>query len=190
MKYTSPKIDFCVPDNPCRANKNTNNFFIGNFTILTQLCYFFVVFWPFLFVLFCYNFFFTMTNCALNFVEFLCVVRSKVTSLNLSFKSVMAAEQAVRKEFRLKWVEMSTCNQYQLHKIVYKGRLLCLKTILMFFNDENDSLCILFHLVPFGGLPVNWHVVVVWRSTSSTCVYDVHMLIFRDSLLSPLVYQY
>jgi len=63
------------PDNPCRAKKNTNiffignftifntalwffccvltfffntnNFFIGNFTILTQLCDFFVVFWPF-----------------------------------------------------------------------------------------------------------------------------------------------
>jgi hypothetical protein len=29
------------PDNPCRAKKNTNNFFIGNFTILTQLCDFF-----------------------------------------------------------------------------------------------------------------------------------------------------
>jgi hypothetical protein len=27
-----------LPDNPCRAKKNTNNFFIGNFTILTQLC--------------------------------------------------------------------------------------------------------------------------------------------------------
>ena len=26
---------------------NTNNFVIGNFTILTQLCDFFVVFWPF-----------------------------------------------------------------------------------------------------------------------------------------------
>ena len=26
---------------------HTNNFFIGNFTILTQLCDFFVVFWPF-----------------------------------------------------------------------------------------------------------------------------------------------
>jgi hypothetical protein len=38
------KIDFCGPDNPCRAKKNTNNFFIGNFTILTQLCDFFVVF--------------------------------------------------------------------------------------------------------------------------------------------------
>jgi hypothetical protein len=25
----------------------------------------------------------------------------------------------------------------------------------VFFNDENDSLCIFFHLVPFGGLPVN-----------------------------------
>jgi len=50
-----------------------------------------------------------MKNCALLFVEFLCVVRSNVTSLNLSFKSVMAAEQAVRKEFRLKRVEMSTC---------------------------------------------------------------------------------
>jgi hypothetical protein len=29
------------PDNPCRAKKNTNNFFIGNFTILTQICHFF-----------------------------------------------------------------------------------------------------------------------------------------------------
>jgi hypothetical protein len=32
------------PDNPCRAKTNTNNFFIGNFTILTQLCDVFVVF--------------------------------------------------------------------------------------------------------------------------------------------------
>ena len=31
-------------DNPCRVKKNTNNFFIGNFTIVTQLCDFFVVF--------------------------------------------------------------------------------------------------------------------------------------------------
>jgi hypothetical protein len=31
-------------DNPCRAKKNTNHFFIGNFTILTQLCDFVVVF--------------------------------------------------------------------------------------------------------------------------------------------------
>ena len=37
------------PDNPCRVKKNTNNFVIGNFTILTQLCDFFVVFWPFFF---------------------------------------------------------------------------------------------------------------------------------------------
>ena len=29
---------------PCRVKKNTNNFFIGNFTILTQLCDFVVVF--------------------------------------------------------------------------------------------------------------------------------------------------
>ena len=41
MKYTSHKIDLCGPDNPCRAKKNTNNFFIGNFTILAQLCDFF-----------------------------------------------------------------------------------------------------------------------------------------------------
>jgi len=34
-------------DNPCQAKKNANNFFIGNFTILTQLCDFFVVFWLF-----------------------------------------------------------------------------------------------------------------------------------------------
>jgi hypothetical protein len=32
------------PDNPCRAKKNTNNFVIGNFIILTQLCDFVVVF--------------------------------------------------------------------------------------------------------------------------------------------------
>ena len=32
------------PDNPCRAKKNTNNFFISNFTILTQLCDFFLCF--------------------------------------------------------------------------------------------------------------------------------------------------
>ena len=31
------------PDNPCRAKKNTNNFCIGNFTILTQLCDFVVL---------------------------------------------------------------------------------------------------------------------------------------------------
>ena len=31
-------------NNPCRAKKNTNNFFISNFTILTQLCDFVVVF--------------------------------------------------------------------------------------------------------------------------------------------------
>jgi hypothetical protein len=30
-------------DNPCRAKKNTNNFFIDNFTILTQLCDFCVL---------------------------------------------------------------------------------------------------------------------------------------------------
>ena len=35
------------PDNPCRAKKNTTNFFIGNFTILTQLCDFFCFALPF-----------------------------------------------------------------------------------------------------------------------------------------------
>jgi hypothetical protein len=112
------RIDFCGLDKPCRAKQILINIFIGNFTILTQLCDCFVLFWPFLFVLLCDKFFFTMKNGALLFVEFLCVVQSNVTSLNLSFKSVMVAEQAVRKEFRLKRVEMSTCNQCQLHAIV------------------------------------------------------------------------
>jgi hypothetical protein len=31
------------PANPYRAKENTNNFVISNFTILTQLCDFFVV---------------------------------------------------------------------------------------------------------------------------------------------------
>jgi hypothetical protein len=26
------------PDNPCQAKNDTNNIFIGNFTILTQFC--------------------------------------------------------------------------------------------------------------------------------------------------------
>ena len=42
MKYTSHTIDFCGPDNPYRAKKNTNKFVIGNFTILPQLCDFVV----------------------------------------------------------------------------------------------------------------------------------------------------
>ena len=34
-------------DNPCLAKKNTNHFFIGNFTILAPLCDLFVLFWTF-----------------------------------------------------------------------------------------------------------------------------------------------
>ena len=30
-------------DNPCRAKKNANDYFIGKFTMLTQLCDFFCV---------------------------------------------------------------------------------------------------------------------------------------------------
>ena len=151
MKYTSHKIDFC---RPCRAKKNTNNFLIGNFTILTQLCYFFVVFWPFLFALLWYNFFFTMKNCALLFVDFLCVVRSNVTSLNLSFKSVMAAEQAVRKEFRLTRVEMSTCNQCQLHENSLK------RWVIMFENYLNVFLMTkMFHCAFF----FSWSLLAVFQ---------------------------
>jgi hypothetical protein len=44
VKLQIKKLLSSSSENPCLAKKNTNNFVIGNVTILTQLCDFFVVF--------------------------------------------------------------------------------------------------------------------------------------------------
>jgi hypothetical protein len=92
--------------------KNNNNFLIGNFTILTQLCDFFVVFWPFFFntnkIFICVTVSFDL-DYPINLVTtfswpptcdtrnyqllVICHARSNVMSLNLSLKKKVKTQQ-------------------------------------------------------------------------------------------------
>ena len=108
------------PDYPCRAKKNTNNFFIGNFTILAQLCDFFLLcFDLFLILIIYYRYFSFDLYYPINLVAtfswpptrdirnyqllVICHARSNVTSLNLSLKKKVKAQQQNHKAVLKLW---------------------------------------------------------------------------------------